>query len=760
MKRALLGVICLLAVLPAGAQMLTGDLARFVETPAVSGYEEALAREIRARLERFKPETDNMGNVYVTLGSPEASGPHRLIVAPMDEPGYVVSAITADGYLRVQRLPQQAPHPMFDQLHAAQVVVIYTRKGKRVYGVVAGLSTHLQTARRDAPRVSHPDEIFIDIGASSAAEVRRAGVDVLDPLALDRRFYALGYGKLTGVGIGDRFGAAALVELLRGVDASKIKGTLTVAFVAQQWANARGLERMLQRTKPEEVVYVGRLLPQRVTPASREPVRSPRREPGSGVLIGMANPDAAAKGLSGELKKLAEGVSIAVAADYSAPFPRGVAELGEKIAHLSIATAWPVTPAEVIDGSDLSKLVNLLYAYVAPDDHATWADKKDSLGERAASLEDRRWGPSGPPVTYILKRLVEVYGVSNQEGPVREEIKRLLPRWAKPETDAAGNLVLRFGSTPAGKKKPRIVVVAHTDEIGYVVRSVAEDGRLMVQSRGGGIPEFFAGHAVLVHTASGARPGVMELPTGWDQPGFEWPRGAGVTTTAEEGGQPSPARTWRVDVGARSAAEVEQLGIKVGDSGDTLTVPKEYRPLFGTRANGRSFDDRVGCTSLIAAAWMLGPSIVGREIIFIWSTREEIGLRGAQAAAQQMASEGRGPDYVFAVDTFVSSDSPIESKRFANAEIGKGFVIRAVDNSNIARRELVDRVVALARAQKIPVQYGVTGGGNDGSAFLRYGAQDIPIAWPLRYSHSPGEVIDTRDVDALAKIVAAISRGW
>jgi putative aminopeptidase FrvX len=87
-------------------------------------------------------------------------------------------------------------------------------------------------------------------------------------------------------------------------------------------------------------------------------------------------------------------------------------------------------------------------------------------------------------------------------------------------------------------------------------------------------------------------------------------------------------------------------------------------------------------------------------------------------------------------------------------------VIRAVDNSNIVPREQVERLVQLARANRIPVQYGVTGGGNDGSAFVRYGAVDIALGWPLRYSHSPAEVIDTRDVDALAQIVAAIAKSW
>ena len=83
---------------------------------------------------------------------------------------------------------------------------------------------------------------------------------------------------------------------------------------------------------------------------------------------------------------------------------------------------------------------------------------------------------------------------------------------------------------------------------------------------------------------------------------------------------------------------------------------------------------------------------------FIWSTSEELGLNGAVAAAKKLALQGKTPDYVFAVDTFVSSDSPLESQRFGDAILGQGFVVRAVDNSNVVPRKLVEKVVSLAQA--------------------------------------------------------------
>jgi len=343
----------------------------------------------------------------------------------------------------------------------------------------------------------------------------------------------------------------------------------------------------------------------------------------------------------------------------------------------------------------------------------------------------------------VLRELAESYGTSGHERMVRDSIRSLLPDWTKPDTDGAENLVLRVGAAPPNSKAPKILVIAHMDEIGFEVKSISSDGRLEVETLGGMDLSYYQGHPALVHSANADHDAIIELPSGWDEPNFQWP--------AES------ERAIRVDVGGRSPDEVAKLGIKVGDS---ITIPKQYRPLLRTRANGRSFDDRVGCAALISAVWALGGPLKDRDVTFVWSTGEEIGLVGAAALAKRVAAEGREPDYVFAVDTFVSSDSPLESKRFADAELGKGFVIRAVDNSNIARRDLVERVVQLARANHIPVQYGVTGGGNDGSAFVRYGAADIAIGWPLRYSHSPAEVIDTRDVDSLAHIITEIAKSW
>jgi len=721
------------------------DWERFVKTPAVSGYEQKLAEEIREKLEGLSPHTDNVGNVYVTLGS---GSPSRLIVTPMDEPGYVVSEITYDGFLRVQRLPQAPPNAVFDLLHAAQPVWVITRDGKKVNGVFAGLSVHLQPQRQNAPKMAYPDEMFVDIGAANAEQVRSAGVDLLDPVSLNRAVYSLGSYEYAAPGIGDHFGCIALINLLTTsrLGQAKLSGTTTVAFVTQHWTGGRGLERLLNEIHPDELIYVGRLLSPRSSAASSPLAAENHAIPGRGIQLGVSDPTTPLTGLPAELKKLADESHLSLTATAAMPpriagYTKPIA-MPQRFAHLGVATLFPVTPAETLSILDVGSITELLYRYVSGHMAA------GGLGSGSGG----GCGDCGPP---LLPALVESYGASGHEAAVRKQIESWLTTSWRPEakshptpvTDEAGNLILHLGDAAPGAKTPRIVFVAHMDEIGYQVRSIEPDGRLLVDVLGGGYTEYFLGHVVLLHKADGKTiGGVLELLAGWDKPGFEWPHGPR--------GLDEPASVY---VGAHSAEETQKLGVRVGD---WVTIPKEYRPLLGTRANGRSFDDRVGCAALIEAVKALGPNLQGRDVTFVWSTEEEVGLKGAAAYAERAAKEGKIPDFVFAIDTFVSSDSPLESKRFADAEIGKGFVIRAVDNSNITPREYVDRVVKLARENKIPVQYGVTGGGNDGAVFTRYGSVDIPLGWPLRYSHSPGEVIDTGDLYALSKIITVLAKEW
>jgi putative aminopeptidase FrvX len=329
----------------------------------------------------------------------------------------------------------------------------------------------------------------------------------------------------------------------------------------------------------------------------------------------------------------------------------------------------------------------------------------------------------------VLAPLVESYGVSGAEGPVRETVKQLLPAWATPSTDTAGNLWVRVG-----QGNPVVVFVAHLDEIGFRVTGIRDDGTLELETRGGFVLSLFEAKPALVHTDKGIVAGVF------------LPRDSGFTRHT-----PPPLR---VSVGTASRAATVARGISPGQ---TVTMPKQYVRLSGTRATGRSFDDRVGSTAQLIALRHLDRAALKHQVIFIWSVREEIGLEGAAAAA---ASLGTTPRRVHAIDTFVSADAPLELPNFAVAPIGRGAVARALDNSSITPPAYVDSLVQVARARGVALQIGTTNGGNDGSEFTPYGVVDVAIGWPLRYSHSPAEVIDLKDVVSLADIIRAVAETW
>ena len=134
--------------------------------------------------------------------------------------------------------------------------------------------------------------------------------------------------------------------------------------------------------------------------------------------------------------------------------------------------------------------------------------------------------------------------------------------------------------------------------------------------------------------------------------------------------------------------------------------------------------------------------------------REETGLEGAKALARRYGSSVKR---VYSIDTFVSSDSPAETTRFAYAPLGHGAVIRGLDGSAVASPAEIERTLAIARAQGIPLQVGATNGGTDGSDFIRYGAVHVSLSWPGRYSHSPVEVLDLHDIDALQRLIYALA---
>ena len=163
------------------------DLSALAALNAVSGNEQEALDYVRTRVGGHQ-KVDNTGSLTATFGRGQ---PHTLLVAGLDEPGYLVSRIDQEGYLRVHRLADPAPHYDFDEFFVGQPVLVRTRAGKTLPGVVAARSAHFES-RRPYPSQVDPRELFIDLGASSKQDVGAAGIDLLDPVTLEKRLFSLG----------------------------------------------------------------------------------------------------------------------------------------------------------------------------------------------------------------------------------------------------------------------------------------------------------------------------------------------------------------------------------------------------------------------------------------------------------------------------------------------------------------------------------------------------------------------------------------
>jgi putative aminopeptidase FrvX len=334
----------------------------------------------------------------------------------------------------------------------------------------------------------------------------------------------------------------------------------------------------------------------------------------------------------------------------------------------------------------------------------------------------------------MLKELVLIPGVSGYENKVADLIRSRLPQGVESQKDDMHNLWFTVG-----KGRPHLVFVAHTDELGFVIEEITPQGTLKVSSRGGFLPQMYEGHSVQVHTKRGVVEGIVAPRSDYFQRDLEL--SAYVTEDVE------------IYLGVSSLEEAGAMGISIGDSITTKKKIVEFSPeLLASRA----VDDRAGCAALLEASHLVDwTKIENKTITFAWDVQEEIGLIGASRLAETLDA-----DYVFPVDTFVSSAGPFDSKRFAYLPLGKGAVLRAIDSSNIVPRTELEKVMAIAKANKIPIQLGNTRGGNDGSVFVPLGAVNIPLSWPGTYSHSFIEKINRSDLEALTDLIIALVRDW
>jgi len=321
----------------------------------------------------------------------------------------------------------------------------------------------------------------------------------------------------------------------------------------------------------------------------------------------------------------------------------------------------------------------------------------------------------------LIQKLVEIPGPSGFEYEIRDVIQEEIEDAANEiRVDALGSLIARKGTKADGGM--RVMISAHMDEIGLMATHIDDNGFIRFTNVGGINPLTCYGGRVLF--MNGSR-GVIGMD--------------GIDSSK----RPKLSDLF-IDVGATSK---EDCPVKVGD------VCGFERPFIdlGKRMVAKSMDDRIATAIAIEVLKQL--ETTPHEVHFVFSTQEEVGLRGATTAAF-----GVNPDVGFAVDVTRSGDTPRQSTKMATA-LGDGPAIKVRDSSFIADPRLVKWMVKTAEDAGIPYQLEVLeAGGTDGRAIqlTRGGVPAGCVSIACRYIHSPSEMVDTDDVENAVKLLVKL----
>ena len=321
----------------------------------------------------------------------------------------------------------------------------------------------------------------------------------------------------------------------------------------------------------------------------------------------------------------------------------------------------------------------------------------------------------------LIKRLTETYGPSGSEEPIREQIKKEIRGLAdSTAVDTLGNLIaVRKG------RGAKVMVAAHMDEIGFIVTHIDKNGYLRISNIGG----------IYLHNIISQR--------------VVFANGTIGTINEERAENPSDAKRMDkmyIDIGAGDKKEAEAK-VAVGD------VAGFHRPceFLGSRVIAKAMDDRIGCAIMIEVMKRLKKS--PNEVHFVFTTQEEVGLRGATTAAF-----GVTPDVGIAVDITGAFDTPDE-KPLLPSVLGQGAAIKVKDAGMLAHPAVKKLMVDTAKANRIPYQFDILEGGTTDGAAIYKTKSGIPtgvISVPTRYAHSPSEMVDMIDVQACVDLLVKL----
>ena len=337
----------------------------------------------------------------------------------------------------------------------------------------------------------------------------------------------------------------------------------------------------------------------------------------------------------------------------------------------------------------------------------------------------------------VLKTLTSLSGPCGYEHSVSYFLKEYLENQVDEVTiDPIGNVIAKKKGNRPG---PTVLLTAHIDEVGFIVKKVEANGLLRFEKLGGNDDRTLLAQPVKVMGTNGELPGVIG------------------TMSAHYVKFDDPAKVRKhsqlyIDIGASSKSEVHEMGVEVGTPVTWGTEFQQFGPKSAPKIRSKSLDDRAGCAVLLQTLKELQEESFAGELIFLFAVQEEVGLRGARTAAEHMIA-----DAAIAVDTTAVSDT-LEETMDQSLALGAGTGIKVMDFSLIVHKTMKELLIRLAKENKIPYQLEVFPGiGTDGGA-VNYANKGIPtgvLSIPSRYAHSPVEVVDVGDLEATKELVKA-----
>lgn len=335
----------------------------------------------------------------------------------------------------------------------------------------------------------------------------------------------------------------------------------------------------------------------------------------------------------------------------------------------------------------------------------------------------------------LLTRLTEATGIPSQEQNIRKIVREELGKLCEFEIDSMGNLICLRKATKPPKSGPtkKLMIAAHMDEIGFVVKHIDDKGFLRIHPLGGFDPRQMFSQRVVVTTASGPLVGTLNYAT----------KPKHLLTEAEAAAKPV-LDNFMVDVGLDGEKAKKKISL-----GDMVTM---HRPLekIGQHLCNKAMDDRAGVYVMIEA--LKAAKSCSVDVYAVATSQEEIGLRGAIASGA-----GIKPDICVALDVTLANDFPGIPDQDCITKLGQGTAIKILDGSLICTPELVKHFKQLAEKNKIKHQMEILPmGGTDAGGVQRQngGVPSITLSVPTRYIHTVNETVHPDDLDASVDLLA------